>query len=95
MPRVAARTLARFYYSVSQFRLLGAREPNSVIGGELQKQLWVSGCENLYHLLGRVGAEVHIYMGRGGSTSVTTANVYGVSTNLKCHYLVVSVAKYI
>ena len=62
------------------------------IGGELQKRLCVSGGE--HHLLDMVGTEENIFMREAGPTLVTTANVCCLSIILKCHYLVVSVAKY-
>ena len=46
-------------------------------------------------MFNRVGAEVHILMGEVGPMSVTAANVHCLSTILKRHFFVVSVAKYI
>ena len=62
------------------------------MGGELQKRLCVSGGE--HHLLDRVGAEEHNFIGEAGPTLVTTANMCCFSVILEWHYLVVSIAKY-
>ena len=45
-------------------------------------------------MLDGVGADAHVFIREGGPTSFTAANVYCVSTNLKCHLFVVFVAKY-
>ena len=65
------------------------------IGGELQKLLWVSGGE--YHLLDMSygwGRAAYFYE-KMSPTLVTTAIVFSFSAIFKCHYFVVSAAKYI